>query len=171
MKVLMLGAPGSGKGTQGTRLARALGVDHISSGDLLREAVATDTPLGREVASYLDAGKLAPDELVTRAVEPVLAKRAGYVLDGFPRNLAQAHGLDFDAVVHLRVGEDELKRRMLARGREDDQPDVIQERLREYERDTAPLIDHYRDELVEVDGERPEDEIAAELERRLSEGR
>jgi adenylate kinase len=168
MKVLMLGAPGSGKGTQGTRLARALGVDHISSGDLLREAVADDTPLGRQVAAHVAAGRLAPDELVTEAVLPALSRRTGYVLDGFPRTLEQARGVDFDAVVYLDVPEDVLVRRLLARGRDDDREDVIAERLRQYERDTRPLVDHYRDVLVEVDGDRPEDEIAAELARRLT---
>ncbi|WP_037408865.1 adenylate kinase family protein [Candidatus Solirubrobacter pratensis] len=167
MKVLMLGAPGSGKGTQGARLARELGVDHISSGDLLREAVAEDTPLGREVASHMDAGRLAPDELVTEAVLPVLGHHDGYVLDGFPRTLPQARQVDFDAVVHLDVPETELVRRLLGRGREDDREDVIAERLREYQRDTRPLVDHYRDVLVEVDGNRPEDEIAAELRERV----
>jgi adenylate kinase len=167
MKVLMLGPPGSGKGTQGARLAEALGVDHISSGDLLREAVAEDTPLGREVASHMDAGRLAPDELVTEAVLPVLERRDGYVLDGFPRTLPQAREVGFDAVVHLDVPRDELVRRLLARGRGDDREDAIAERLREYERDTRPLLDHYRDVLVDVDGDRPEDEIAAELRERV----
>jgi adenylate kinase len=167
MKVLMLGAPGSGKGTQGSRLADALGVDHISSGDLLREAVAADTPIGREVKSHMDAGRLAPDDVVTEAVLPALSRRDGYVLDGFPRTLAQARDAQFDAVVHLDVPEDELKRRLMQRGREDDREDVIAERLREYERDTRPLLDHYRDVLVEVDGDRPEDEIAAELRERV----
>jgi adenylate kinase len=168
MKVLMLGAPGSGKGTQGARLARALGVDHISSGDLLREAVAEGTPLGDQVAAHVAAGRLAPDELVTEAVRPALSRRDGYVLDGFPRTLAQARNVDFDAVVYLDVPEDVLVRRLLARGRDDDRKDVIAERLREYERDTRPLIDHYRDVLVEVDGDRPEDEIAGELARRVT---
>jgi adenylate kinase len=168
MKVLMLGAPGSGKGTQGARLARALGVDHISSGDLLREAVAEGTPLGDQVAAHVAAGRLAPDGLVTEAVRPALSRRDGYVLDGFPRTLAQARNVDFDAVVYLDVPEDVLVRRLLARGRDDDREDVIAERLREYERDTRPLVDHYRDVLVEVDGDRPEDEIAGELARRLT---
>jgi adenylate kinase len=167
VKVLMLAPPGGGKGTQGARLAEELGVDHISSGDLLRDAVASDTPLGREVAEHMAAGRLAPDELVNQAVRPLLDRRDGYVLDGFPRNLAQTKGLDFDAVIHLDVPPEAVKRRLLARGRADDSEDVIEERLREYEEDTRPLIDHYRDKLVEVDGDRPPDEIAAELRSRL----
>jgi adenylate kinase len=168
MNVLMLGPPGSGKGTQGKRLARALCVDHISSGELLRKAVEDDTPLGREVAPHLAAGRLAPDELVSQVVLPALEGSDGYVLDGFPRTLEQARSVGFDKVVYLDVPEDVLVRRLLGRGRGDDTEDVIAERLQEYERDTHPLIDHYRDILVPVDGDRPEDEIAAELEQRVN---
>jgi adenylate kinase len=163
----MLAPPGGGKGTQGVRLARELGVRHISSGDVLRAQVANDTELGREVSAHMAAGRLAPDELVTRAILPVIEPLDGYVLDGYPRTRSQANGLDFDAVVYLRVPDDEVERRLLARGREDDVPDVIKERLREYDEDTEPLIDHYRDVLVEVDGDRDEDEIAADLKRRV----
>jgi adenylate kinase len=163
----MLAPPGGGKGTQGARLARELGVPHISSGDVLREEVAKDSELGREVKAHMAAGRLAPDELVTRAVRPVIAKRDGYILDGYPRTKAQAEGLDFDAVVYLKVSDTEVMKRLLARGRADDEGDVIKERLREYEEDTEPLIEHYRDVLVEVDGERGEDAIAADLKARL----
>ncbi len=163
----MLAPPGGGKGTQGVRLASELGVPHISSGDVLREEVAEDTELGREVKAHMAAGRLAPDELVSRAVLPVIARLDGYILDGYPRTLAQAEGLAFDAVVYLDVGDEVVMRRLLARGREDDKADVIQERLREYAEDTEPLIDHYRDVLVQVDGERDEDTIAADLQTRL----
>jgi adenylate kinase len=172
VKVLMLAPPGGGKGTQGMRLAEELGVQHISSGDLLRAAVAEDTPLGREVAEHMAAGRLAPDVLVTQAVKPVLAARDGYVLDGFPRNLAQTEGLEFDAVVFLDVPDEAVKQRLLARGRDDDAADVIEERLREYEADTRPLVEHYRGQgvLVEVDGDRHPDEIAGDLKQRLKSG-
>ena len=163
----MLAPPGGGKGTQGMRLARELGVRHISSGDVLRQAVADDTELGREVKAHMAAGRLAPDELVTRAVRPVIEKLDGYILDGYPRTLAQADGVEFDAVVYLRVPADEVITRLLARGREDDKAEVIRERLREYADDTEPLIDHYRAVLVEVDGNRAADEIAAELKARV----
>jgi adenylate kinase len=166
-RVLMLGPPGSGKGTQGERLARALGVDHISSGEALREAVAAGTPLGRQVKDAMAAGRLVSDELVREAIRPSLERRDGYVLDGFPRTLSQTEGVDFDAVVHLDVPEQELVRRLLARGRADDTEDAIAERLQEYRDDTRPLLDHYRDVLVEVDGNRGVDEIAAELRERI----
>ncbi len=167
MRILMLAPPGGGKGTQGVRIAEELGVEHISSGDLLREAVAEDTPIGREVAEAMAAGRLAPDAVVTRAVQPVLGTRDGYVLDGFPRNLAQADGMDFDAVVHLDVPADVTRKRLLARGRADDVESVIERRLKQYAADTEPLVAHYRDVLVEVDGDRAPDEITAELLQRL----
>jgi adenylate kinase len=167
-RVLMLGPPGSGKGTQGERLARALGVDHISSGELLREAVAAGTPLGDRVKDAIAAGRLVPDELVREAVRPSLERRDGYVLDGFPRTLSQTEGVDFDAVVHLDVPEDEVVRRLLARGRADDTEEAIAERLHEYSDDTRPLLGHYRDVLIEVDGDRDADAIAAELRERVS---
>jgi adenylate kinase len=150
------------------RLADELGVPHISSGDVLRAEVAKDSALGREVQAHMAAGRLAPDELVTRAVLPVIEPLDGYILDGYPRTLAQAADLAFDAVVYLRVGDEEVMRRLLARGREDDKADVIRERLREYDEDTEPLIDHYRDVLVDVDGERDPDAIAADLKAQLT---
>ena len=164
----MLAPPGGGKGTQGVRLAHELGVPHISSGDVLRSAVAEDTELGREVKAHMAAGRLAPDDLVTRAITPVIESLDGYILDGYPRTLAQAQTVDFDAVVYLRVPDDEVERRMLARGRADDKPGVIRERLREYAADTEPLIDRYRDVLVEVDGDRDEDAIAEDLKARVT---
>jgi adenylate kinase len=169
VKILMLAPPGGGKGTQGTRIAEELGLDHVSSGDLLREAVAQDTPLGREVAGYMDKGELAPDALVADAIKPVLEHRDSYVLDGFPRNRGQAEGLAFDAVIYLDVPEEVLTRRLLGRGRKDDRPEVIERRLREYAQDTEPLIGLYREQgvLIALDGDRPPDEITAELLEKL----
>jgi adenylate kinase len=161
----MLAPPGGGKGTQGIRVAEKLGLEHISSGDLLRAAVAQDTPIGREVAGYMAAGKLAPDAVVTQAVKPVLDARDGYVLDGFPRNLEQTEGLDFDHVLYLDVPDAVVTERLLARGRADDSEDVIVARLKQYEADTEPLVELYRDQgiLRRVDGDRPADEITDEL--------
>jgi len=165
MRVLMLAPPGGGKGTQGLRIAEELGIEHISSGELLRAAVAADTPVGRQVAQYMAAGRLAPDAVVAEAVKPVLQQRKAYVLDGYPRNLAQAQGLDFDVVVYLDVPDAVVMQRLLARGRADDSEPVIAARLKQYEADTEPLVEHYRDQgvLVRIDGDRPADEITAEL--------
>ena len=161
----MLAPPGGGKGTQGMRVAQQLGLEHISSGDLLRAAVAQDTPIGREVAGYMAAGRLAPDAVVAQAVKPVLDQRDGYVLDGFPRNLEQTDDLEFDLVIYLDVSDEEVMRRLLARGRADDSEDVIVSRLKQYEADTEPLVEHYRDRgvLRRIDGERSADEITDEL--------
>jgi adenylate kinase len=169
MRVLMLAPPGGGKGTQGKRLAQTLGVEHISSGDLLRAAVAADTPLGREVDGYLKRGELAPDAIVTEAIRPILATRENYVLDGFPRKLSQTEGVDFDVVVYLDVPDEVVTRRLLGRGRADDRADVIAERLRHYEADTAPLVDYYERQgvLLRVDGDRPDETIAAELAQKV----
>jgi adenylate kinase len=165
MKVLMLAPPGGGKGTQGVRIAEELAIDHISSGDMLRAAVAADTPVGRQVAEYMAAGRLAPDDVVTAAVTEALEDREGYVLDGYPRTLAQAEGLEFDVVFYLDVPDAVITERLLARGRADDSEEVILERIRQYESDTAPLIEYYEDlgVLVRIDGDRPMDEVTAEL--------
>jgi adenylate kinase len=173
MRVMMLGAPGSGKGTQGKRLAERLGVPHIASGDLLRAEVRGETELGRQVADCLDSGRLVSDELVYDLVLPVVlaaAEAGGYVLDGFPRSVAQAvklaeHATGPERVIFLSVPEPLLVRRLLERaaesGRSDDTRTVITDRLRVFESETRPLIDHYRADgvLQEVAADLPVDEV------------
>ncbi|MDQ1740790.1 MAG: adenylate kinase [Pseudonocardiales bacterium] len=169
----MLGAPGSGKGTQGERLAAHLVVPHIASGDLLRAQVRAQTELGRRVAGCLDSGRLVPDELVFDLVLPVVlaaAEADGYVLDGFPRSVAQAVKLDEHAagperVIFLSVPQELLVRRLLERaagsGRSDDTLTVITDRLQVFESETRPLIEHYRacGVLREVAADQPVDEV------------
>jgi len=176
MRVVLLGAPGSGKGTQGQRLAERIGVPHIASGDLLRAQVRAGTELGRLVTDYLDRGRLVPDELVLELVLPVVLAAAGaggYVLDGFPRSVTQAvraEELAADSaaperVIFLAVPDDLLVRRMLERsaaaGRSDDTPAVIADRLRVFESETRPLVDHYRARglLREVAGDLPPEQV------------
>jgi adenylate kinase len=173
MRVMMLGAPGSGKGTQGERVAAHVGVPHIASGDLLRAEVRAQTELGRQVVGCLDSGRLVPDELVFDLVLPVVlaaAEAGGYVLDGFPRSVAQAvklaeHAAGPERVIFLSVPEPLLVRRLLERaaesGRSDDTRTVITDRLRVFESETRPLIDHYRAEgvLQEVAADLPVDEV------------
>ena len=131
VKVLMLAPPGGGKGTQGVRIADELGVEHISSGDLLRAAVAEDTPIGREVAEHMAAGRLAPDAVVTRGRQAGARRLATATCSTASRaTLAQTGGLDFDAVVYLDVPDDVTRERLLARGRADDTEAVIERRLR-----------------------------------------
>lgn len=160
MNILLIGPPGSGKGTQGQRLAERLGLEHIAAGDLLRAEVAAETPLGKEAAGYMRRGDLVPDELIIGLVMPkVLAASAatGYLLDGFPRSVAQAkearalaERLDASphAVIYLDVPREELIRRILARAvteqRADDNAQTVENRLHVFEEATAPLIDYYR---------------------------
>jgi adenylate kinase len=182
LRLLLLAAPGGGKGTQGERLASHFGVQHISSGDVLRAAAGTDTPAGREVASYQRRGDLVPDQIVLGLLIPVVvdaAARGGYILDGFPRTLPQAmeafniaRELDvtLDATVYLNVPEPVLMERLLARARADDSAEVIRHRLQVFTETTSPLIEYYRERgiLVEVDGNQPPESITAEIISRLS---
>ena len=160
MRLVLLGAPGSGKGTQATRLKEALGVPHISTGELLRGAVAAKTPLGLKAHEVMAAGNLVSDEIVLGMLEERLGHddvRGGFILDGYPRNLAQANSLDallarlgqpVDVAVQLDVGTDLLITRLAGRaqaeGRADDSPDAVRNRLRVYTDLTAPVIDFYR---------------------------
>lgn len=167
MRLLLIGAPGAGKGTQATLLAERFGLAHISSGDLLRQHVQEQTSLGRQIKSYVDKGDLVPDGLVMDMLrKPVVAasEASGYVLDGFPRTVdqakaaftvAQALGAEVQAAVHLDVPRDELVRRLLARGRgADDTEEVIDHRLQVYQEMTIPLLDYYanREWMFAVDG-------------------
>lgn len=161
MNVLLIGPPGSGKGTQGGRLADRLNLRHIAAGDLLRDEVDRSTALGRSVREHIENGHLVPDELMIDLVMPAVveaARGAGYLLDGFPRTVAQAElaarwreaGHDDevappDAVIVLDADVDTLVERTLARGRHDDSDDVVRHRLEVYENETAPVIAHYRE--------------------------
>jgi adenylate kinase len=182
VRLLLIGAPGSGKGTQATRLAEHFGMTHISSGDLLRKHVTEGTTLGREVQQYVQRGDLVPDSLLMDVLrKPVVAasKTGGYVLDGFPRTVQQAQiayavakdlGVEAQVAVHLDVPREELVRRLLARGRgTDDTADVIEHRLEVYMEHTVPMLDYYhqREELVRVDGGRSPDEVSWALVSRL----
>ena len=184
MRLLLIGAPGSGKGTQATRLAAHFGLTHISSGDLLRKHVTEGTALGREVQQYVRRGDLVPDGLLLDVLrKPVVAasQSGGYVLDGFPRTVEQAEiayavakdlGVEAQVAVHLDVPRAELVRRLLARGRgSDDTEDVIEHRLEVYQEHTVPMLDYYaqREELVTVDGGRLPDEVSWSLVSRLQE--
>lgn len=162
MNILLIGPPGCGKGTQGARVARALGLEHIAVGDVLRAEVAARTPLSELLKRHLDRGELAPDELVMQLVVPralAASARNGYVLDGFPRSVAQADEARRlaepvrarpDLVVYLDAPEQVLVERLLARaraqGRSDDTEQVIRHRLKVFAAATAPLLAYYRDE-------------------------
>jgi adenylate kinase len=181
MNVLLIGPPGSGKGTQGERLAQRLGLAHIAAGDLLREEVQAGTEVGRDAKTYIDRGDLVPDAVILDLVLPrVLAAAAatGYLLDGFPRSVAQAQearrladraGAAPRVVLYLDVPRDELVRRILARaaeqGRSDDNPATVRNRLEVFDEVTKPLIDYYRSRgLLKVIGaDRDPDAVTAEI--------
>lgn len=153
MKLLFLGPPGAGKGTQAERVAEAKGIAHVSTGAMFRQHVADGTELGEEVKAIMDRGDLVPDSITIAMLQERIARpdaEAGYILDGFPRTLPQVESLDasigadaLDAVIVLEVPEDELIRRMLSRGRADDTEESVRNRLTVYRADTEPLIDLY----------------------------
>jgi len=181
--ILILGAPGSGKGTQGKILAERLGLPKITTGDILREAMKAGTPLGKQAKEYYDKGQLVPDSVILDLIKAELSKpeaKDGAIFDGFPRTGAQAELVDrtlaqrgqrLNHILLLDVTEDELVRRMSARsqveGRSDDTPEAIANRLQIYQRDTAPLIAHYaqRGIVHRVPGTGTVDQIAGEIKR------
>jgi adenylate kinase len=192
MRLILLGPPGAGKGTQAQHLVAKYGLVQLSTGDMLRAAVKAGTPIGRQVSDIMASGALCPDEIVVAIVEQRIEQpdaRKGFILDGFPRTVAQAEALDrmlekhklaLDAVVELRVDEDALIRRienrvaeMKARGeplRADDSPEVLHRRLVAYREQTAPLIAYYRQHgmLRSVDGMAPIAEVATQIEDALT---
>lgn len=173
MRIILIGPPGAGKGTQCLRLAGLLRVPHLSTGEMLRAAVAAGTAEGREAGDFMRQGRLVPDPIIVGMVIARLQSpdcREGCLLDGFPRTLAQAATLDdllerqamcVDGVIELAVPRDELVRRMLARKRADDDPEIFARRITSFEEQTAPLLDYYarQGKLASIDGLGTADEI------------
>lgn len=180
MRLVLVGPPGSGKGTQGPVVAAHLGVPYLSTGELLRAQVAAGTELGKRVAVLIDAGELVPDDLMVEVVADALDAEAdgGYVLDGFPRTLPQAEVIESvgsplrppDIAVHIEIPDavvhERLAGRARAEGRADDaDPEVIDRRQQVYAEETEPLLDHYRalGILVTVDGDQPPEDVTAAI--------
>lgn len=183
MRTLILGPQGSGKGTQAKRIAAAHGLAHVSTGDILREAVAEGTELGRRVQPILERGDLVPDDLMVALIRERLEHEDGFVLDGFPRTLPQAEALDamlveirkpLDAALLLDVGDDVSMQRLVGRavqeGRADDSPEVIARRLQLYHEVTEPVVERYREAgiLLAVDGEASIEEVEQAIEDALA---
>ncbi len=205
MKVILLGAPGAGKGTQAVRLAKRYNIPHISTGDIFRSNIKERTPIGIVAKSYIDKGQLVPDEVTIQIVKERLEKddcKNGYLLDGFPRTVSQAEALDgfseIDSVVNIDVPLHKRMRRITGRRvcgkcgesyhidyldgstscrkcdgeliqRADDNEETVGKRLEVYEKQTAPLIDHYKSKgkLIDVDGDGDIDSVFAAIVERL----
>lgn len=177
MRLVLVGAPGSGKGTQGEKLVAHFKIPKISTGDLLRAAVAAGTPLGLKAKAAMDAGALVADDIVIGMAAERLAQpdtQKGFIFDGFPRSIAQAEALDallakagkpLQKVVHLDVPNEEIVKRMMARGRADDNEATIRNRLDVYSKQTQPLLDYYgkQKKLVTVKGDGSLDEIFSRI--------
>ena len=181
-RLIFLGPPGAGKGTQAKSLADKLNIPHISTGDILRQALKEQTPLGIKAQSYMDRGELVPDKLVEDMVAERLSQpdtNSGWILDGFPRTVNQAAFLNEllqklaqlgEKVVNLEVPDDVVVARLLERGRKDDTEEVIRRRLEVYRTETAPLIDYYRDrqQLLSVNGNQSLEEVTTELKKAIA---
>ncbi|WP_448381502.1 adenylate kinase [Gloeomargarita sp.] len=182
-RVILMGPPGSGKGTQGEVLAQAWSVPRLAPGDMFRDHIRRGTPLGLAVKSYSEAGQLVPDAVVIQVMAERLAAadaQAGWILDGFPRTVPQAEALDAllaqqhqpcDAIIHLDVPEEVLMARLLRRAQEqqraDDTPAVIHNRLQEYYRKTQPLLDFYGARVIRIDGTQPIPQVTAHIQQAL----
>jgi adenylate kinase len=182
MRIIFLGPPGVGKGTQSKRLVDYLKIPHLSTGDMLRQAYQERSEIGILSNQYMSAGKLVPDPVILEIMGRRLNQpdcKNGCLLDGFPRTLGQARALDefltqrgmpLDGVLELKVDEEEIVGRLAGRGRQDDHPDIIRERLAHYARQTAPLEDYYRDRglLHTIDGVGTTDEVFARIKQVLT---
>jgi adenylate kinase len=183
VNVLLLGPQGSGKGTQAKLISKTYGIPQVATGDMARELRQLDSPLGRDVKEIYDRGELLPDDLIVRMIRDRLDRGdtiPGFILDGFPRNLAQAEALDalleeldrdLDVVFEFQIGDREvlmerIAGRAIEEGRTDDTPDAIRKRLEIYDRDTAPLVEHYRatrTNVVGIHADQPVDQVFAEI--------
>ena len=189
LDLLLLGVQGSGKGTQAKRLAAEYGLEHLSTGDMLRQAIAEGTELGRRVKPILEAGDLVPDDLMIELIRKRLEApeaAVGFILDGFPRTMAQADALDsmlaeidrpLSVVLELQVPDDvaikRLRKRAVEEGRSDDTPEAIANRIDLYHRETKPLVSHYRlaGNLVGIHGDRSENEVFSEIQQAVEQAK
>jgi len=160
-RIIMIGGPGSGKSTYSEIITKKLGIPHIYTGDMMRKLAQQDTSDGRKVKELLSKGEFAPLDIVIKAVKERVSQsdaKNGYVFDGFPRNVIQANkmkeeGIGYDYVINLQVSEEEVIKRLTARGRADDKPEIIKNRIKVYHRETAPLLDYFKNEIINIKAE------------------
>lgn len=171
MKIILVGPPGSGKGTQAKHISETFKIPHISTGDIFRENIKGETELGKLAKSYMDQGKLVPDEVTIDMVKDRLEKedcKNGYLLDGFPRTIPQANAFDgkesIDTVLDVEVPDETCVQRIAGRavespGRADDNEETARERLKVYHDQTEPIIKHYQNKVIEIDGTKTVEEV------------
>lgn len=175
MKLVFLGPPGAGKGTQAEIISKKLNLKKISTGDILRYEIEKGTELGKIAKSYAEKGELVPDEIMIKIIEINIKNLNSFILDGFPRTLNQAIELEkitnIDKVIYLNVPDEEIKKRLLSRGRLDDKPEVIENRIKVYKEQTQPLIEFYKKKgiLYEINGIGTIEEITKKIEEVLYE--
>ena len=177
MRVIMLGGPGSGKSTYSKFITKHFQIPHVYTGDMMRDLAKQDTPIGRRVKSALDKGDYVDTKIVLDTLEARLQRKdtkRGYVLDGFPRSMQQVREMErrnigYDHVVFLDVAEDEVVRRLTSRGRADDKPDIIKNRIAVYKRETMPVIKHFKNKMlnIRVEGGEQIEDVAANIIDRL----
>jgi len=168
-KIIMIGGPGSGKSTYSELLKKELGIAHIYTGDMMRALSKKNTPDGKKVRELLAKGEFAPTPIVIDAVKERMKQpdaMKGYVFDGFPRNTEQAKamedkGIEYDYVINLVVSEKEVIKRLTSRGRADDKPEIIKNRIKVYHRETEPLLTYYKDEIINIKAEGSTPELIA----------
>ena len=159
MRIVLFGPPGCGKGTQATFISESISIPHLSTGDMLREAVSSGSDIGSKAKSIMESGGLVSDQIVLSIVEQRIAKQdceKGFILDGFPRTVYQAEKLDLllninhklDCVLRIKVDEEEIIKRLIDRAREDDKPDIIKNRFKTYNSETQPLIPFYEERKI-----------------------
>jgi len=173
MRIIMLGGPGSGKSTYSKFLTKEFLIPHVYTGDMMRDLSKQDTPTGRKVRSALDKGDYVDTKIVLSTLQKRLTRKdteRGYVLDGFPRSMEQVKEMEdrnigYDHVVYLDVAEKEVIRRLMSRGRADDKPEIIKNRIAVYKKQTQPVVDYYKDKLIRIKAEGGEqiEDIAADI--------
>ncbi len=178
MRIILFGPPGCGKGTQATFISEALAIPHLSTGDMLRSAVSSGSEIGLKAKNIMESGGLVSDQIVLSIVEQRIAKddcEKGFILDGFPRTVNQADKLDsllstnnkLDYVLRIKVDEEEIIKRLIDRGREDDRPEIIKNRFKSYNSETQPLIPFYekRKILFNINGMQKIEKVSEDIKK------